>query len=80
MLMVFLSDIHGNRPALEAAADGDARPAYARVYAARGAPPPGRRVRFEYDRDRTIAALDKTSPPRERQKDFVKGTQMRFWP
>ncbi len=61
-------------------ADGDARPAYALVRADRGAAPRGRIVRFEYNRDRTIAALDKTSLPKGLRKDFAEGNKMRFLP
>jgi putative phosphoesterase len=60
--------------------DGDARPAYALVRARRGAAPCGRIVRFEYDRDRAIAALDKTSLPKGLRKDIAEGSKMRFLP
>ncbi len=58
--------------------DGDPRPAYALVYAQEGSVPRGRIVRFEYDRNWTIAALGKTSLPKELQKDFAEGAKMRF--
>jgi putative phosphoesterase len=58
--------------------DGDPRPAYALVYADGGAAPRGRIVRFEYDRERTIAAIEKTSLPKGLQKDFAEGAKMRF--
>jgi hypothetical protein len=61
VLMAFVSDIHGNLPALEA-----------------GARPRGRIVRFDYDPDRTIAALRKTSLPKGLRKDFAEGSKMRF--
>jgi putative phosphoesterase len=60
--------------------DGDARPAYALVRAGRDAAPRGRIVRFEYDRDRAIEALDKTSLPKGLRKDFAEGNKMRFLP
>ena len=58
--------------------DGDPRPAYALVYAGADAVPRGRIVRFEYDRNWTIAALGKTSLPKGLQKDFAEGAKMRF--
>jgi putative phosphoesterase len=58
--------------------DGDPRPAYALVHAEEGAVPRGRIVRFEYDRNWTIAALQKTSLPEGLQKDFAEGAKMRF--
>ena len=60
--------------------DGDPRPAYALVRAGRDGAPNGRIVRFEYDRDRTIAALKKTSLPKGLRRDFAEGTKMRFFP
>jgi len=60
--------------------DGDPRPAYALVRAGQGAAPHGRIVRFEYDRSRTIAALAKTSLPKDLGKDFMEGNKMRFLP
>jgi putative phosphoesterase len=58
--------------------DGDPRPAYALVCAEEGVVPRARIVRFEYDRNRTIAALGKTSLPKGLQKDFAEGAKMRF--
>jgi len=58
--------------------DGDPRPAYALVNAEEGAMPRGRIVRFEYDRNWTIKALEKTSLPKGLQKDFAEGAKMRF--
>jgi putative phosphoesterase len=58
--------------------DSDPRPAYALVQAEAGAGPRGRIVRFDYDRDRTIAALLKTSLPKGLRKDFADGSKMRF--
>ena len=58
--------------------DGDPRPAYALVRAERGAAPRGRIVRFDYDRDRTIAMLRKTSLPKGLRKDFAEGNKRRF--
>ncbi len=58
--------------------DGDPRPAYALVRAERGAVPRGRIVRFDYDRDRTIAMLRKTSLPKGLRKDFAEGNKRRF--
>jgi putative phosphoesterase len=60
--------------------DGDPRPAYALVHAGQGAAPRGRIVRFEYDRNRTIAALKKTPLPKDLRKDFNEGNKMRFLP
>ena len=58
--------------------DGDPRPSYALVHAKPGAVPRGRIVRFDYDRDRTIEALGKTSMPKGLQKDFADGNKRRF--
>jgi putative phosphoesterase len=58
--------------------DGDPRPAYALVRVASGVRPQGRIVRFDYDRNRTIAALEKSSLPKGLRKDFAEGTKMRF--
>jgi hypothetical protein len=58
--------------------DGDPRPAYALVQAEPGARPHGRIVRFDYDPDRTIAALQKTPLPKGLRKDFAEGSKMRF--
>jgi putative phosphoesterase len=58
--------------------DGDPRPAYALVQAEAGARPRGRIVRFDYEPQRTIAALKKTSLPKGLRKDFAEGSKMRF--
>ena len=58
--------------------DGDPRPAYALVRAEQNAVPRGRIVRFEYDRNWTIGALEKSSLPKALRKDFSEGTKMRF--
>jgi putative phosphoesterase len=58
--------------------DGDPRPAYALIRVEPGVRPQGRIVRFDYDRDRTIAALERTSLPKGLRKDFAEGTKMRF--
>lgn len=58
--------------------DGDPRPAYALVRTEQTAAPRGRIVRFEYDRNRTMTALEKTSLPKGLRKDFSEGTKMRF--
>ena len=58
--------------------DGDPRPAYALVCAEEGTVPRGRIVRFEYDRNWTIQALERTSLPKELKKDFAEGAKMRF--
>jgi putative phosphoesterase len=60
--------------------DGDPRPAYALVNAGQGTPLQGRIVRFEYDRNRTITALEKTSLPKSLRTDFREGNKMRFLP
>ena len=58
--------------------DGDPRPTYALVHTEPGAAPRGRVVRFEYDRNRTIAMLKESSLPKALRKDFLEGTKMRF--
>jgi len=58
--------------------DGDPRPAYALVRTEQAAAPRGRIVRFEYDRNGTMTALEKTSLPKGLRKDFSEGTKMRF--
>jgi putative phosphoesterase len=60
--------------------DGDPRPAYALVDAGQKSAPRGRIVRFEYDQDRTIEALEKSSLPKDLRKDFTEGSKMRFLP
>ncbi|MDO9585572.1 MAG: hypothetical protein Q7I93_03700, partial [Syntrophales bacterium] len=56
------------------------RPAYALLRAERNAAPRGRIIRFDYDRDRTIARIEKTSLPKGLQKDFAEGIKRRFLP
>jgi predicted phosphodiesterase len=58
--------------------DSDPRPAYAIVRTERGAIPRGRIIRFDYDRDRTLAVLEKTSLPKGLRKDFAEGIKRRF--
>jgi putative phosphoesterase len=58
--------------------DGDPRPAYALVRITKGDPPRGRIRRFEYDRDRVLSALEKTSMPKGLRKDFAEGNKRRF--
>jgi putative phosphoesterase len=58
--------------------DGDPRPSYALVQVEAGSKPGGRIVRFDYDRDRTITMLKKTSLPDALQKDFLEGNKRRF--
>ncbi|HUN54621.1 MAG TPA: metallophosphoesterase family protein [Smithella sp.] len=58
--------------------DGDPRPSYALIRVAPGSIPGGRIVRFDYDWDRTITMLKKTSLPNELQKDFLEGNKRRF--
>jgi putative phosphoesterase len=58
--------------------DGDPRPAYALVEAEAGVGPRGRIIRFDYDFDRTIAALRETSLPKALRRDFAEGGKMRF--
>ena len=43
-------------------------------------PPRGRIVRFDYDRDRTPAAFEKTSLQKKLRKDFAEGSEMRYLP
>ena len=58
--------------------DGDPRPAYALVRIMRGAVPHGRIIRFEYDKEITIRALEKSSLPKGLRKDFSEGIKRRF--
>ena len=58
--------------------DGDPRPSYALVQVEPGSKPSGRIVRFDYDRDKIITMLKKTSLPDELQKDFLEGNKRRF--
>ncbi|MGO9137596.1 MAG: metallophosphoesterase family protein [Syntrophales bacterium] len=58
--------------------DGDPRPSYALVDVKPGSVPRGLIVRFEYDRDKTIESLAKTSMPKGLQKDFADGNKRRF--
>ena len=58
--------------------DGDPRPAYALIRVDAGARPHGHIIRFDYDRELTIAALSKTSLPKALRKDFAEGNKRRF--
>jgi putative phosphoesterase len=58
--------------------DGDPRPAYAMIRADEGAQPHGHIIRFDYDREQTIAALGKTSLPKALRRDFAEGNKRRF--
>ena len=58
--------------------DGDPRPSYALVQVEPGSKPSGRIVRFDYDRDKIITMLKKTSLPDQLQKDFLEGNKRRF--
>jgi predicted phosphodiesterase len=58
--------------------DGDPRPAYALVRAEQDAVSRGRIVRFEYDRNWTVATIQKTSLPKGLLKDFSEGIKMGF--
>ncbi len=58
--------------------DGDPRPAYALISAEAATQPHGHIIRFDYDREQTIAALKKTSLPKALRKDFAEGTKRRF--
>jgi putative phosphoesterase len=58
--------------------DGDPRPAYALINVAKGARPHGHIVRFDYDREQTIAALTKTALPKALRRDFAEGNKRRF--
>ncbi|MBN1663629.1 MAG: metallophosphoesterase family protein [Deltaproteobacteria bacterium] len=58
--------------------DGDPRPSYAIVQFEAGKEPHGNIIRFDYDRDRTLSALKKTSLPKELRKDFMEGNKRRF--
>jgi putative phosphoesterase len=58
--------------------DGDPRPSYALVTTEKGALPQGRVIRFDYDRQQTIAALAKTALPKMLRKDLMDGSKRRF--
>jgi putative phosphoesterase len=58
--------------------DGDPHPSYALVRTEEGVLPQGRVIRFDYDRERTITALRKTSLPKGLRKDFSGGIKRRF--
>ena len=58
--------------------DGDPRPAYALISLDAGLQPHGHIVRFDYDRERTIAALSETSLPKALARDFAEGNKRRF--
>jgi putative phosphoesterase len=58
--------------------DGDPRPSYALVREGRGLAPSGRIIRFDYDKNKTIAALERSSLPKGLRKDFAEGMKRRF--
>jgi len=58
--------------------DGDPRPSYAIIQVEPRSIPRGRIIRFDYDWDRTITMLKKTSLPDQLQKDFLEGNKRRF--
>lgn len=58
--------------------DGDPRPAYSLVQIKRDTTPRGCIIRFDYDRDRTIEMIEKTTLPKGLRKDFTEGTKRRF--
>jgi len=58
--------------------DGDPRPAYALVHTTSDAAPRGQIIRFDYDKERTIKALEKSSLPKGLRKDFSEGIKRRF--
>lgn len=58
--------------------DGDPRPSYVLVSAEQGTPPNGRVIRFDYDHEQTIAALEKASLPKGLQRDLAEGSKRRF--
>ena len=60
------------------AVDGDPRPSYALVRAEEEEMPHGHIVRFDYERERTIAALKKTPLPKALREDFSEGNKRRF--
>ena len=78
----FVKHIHGilvvNCSSTGHPIDGDPRPSYALVDAKPGSAARGCIIRFEYDRDQTIEALNKTSLPKGLQKDFAEGNKRRF--
>jgi putative phosphoesterase len=58
--------------------DGDWHPSYALVRIDRKGRPQGSIVRFAYDRERVIAALEKTPLPKGLRDDFLLGNKRRF--
>ncbi len=60
--------------------DGDPRPAYALVRAEQDTLPHGQIIRFDYDREKTLSALKKTSLPKGLRRDFSEGNKRRFLP
>jgi len=58
--------------------DGDPRPSYALVRVERGAAVRARIVRFDYERERTLAALEKSALPKGLRDDFSGGNKRRF--
>jgi putative phosphoesterase len=57
--------------------DGDPMPSYA-IISVDKETVSGRIIRFEYDTEKTVAALKKTSLPKGLQKDFAEGIKRRF--
>jgi predicted phosphodiesterase len=58
--------------------DGDPRPSYALVRTEKSAETHGNIIRFDYDRERTIAEFKKTGLPKALRKDFAEGNKRRF--
>lgn len=58
--------------------DGDPRPSFALVSAEEGALPRGRIIRFDYERQQTIAALAKSSLPKDLRSDLANGAKRRY--
>jgi predicted phosphodiesterase len=58
--------------------DGDPRPSFALVSTEKGALPRGRIIRFDYERQQTIAALAKSSLPKGLRSDLANGSKRRY--
>ena len=58
--------------------DGDTRPAYAIINSGNDSSARGRIVRFEYELDRTLDALEKTSLPNSLGRDYALGSKRMF--
>jgi putative phosphoesterase len=58
--------------------DGDPRPSFALVSTEKGALPRGRIIRFNYERQQTIAALAKSSLPKGLRSDLANGSKRRY--